>query len=711
MLYTDIIDIIKNHQFVLAKKLGKWEKIKSPDKRTIIEDIGEDSGGKTRKDSEERYRMLFTNMREGFVLANIIYDRNGKPCDYRYLEMNPAFELYTGIKKETVLGKSVLKVFPNPRAVELEKLEEVALSGLPANFEVFSEAAEKYFEIYMFRPETGKLAAIFRDITEYKQAERALKESENRYRSLYENSLDGILLTRPDGTILSANPQARYLFGMTEDELKQAGREGLVVTDEKLAAALEERDRTGSTKGELTCKRKDGSTFTCDITSNLFSDADGSMKTSMVIRDVTEKKKAEEAFKNSEARYRMLFTSMTEGFGLVEVICDKDGKPYDYRYLEINPAFELCLGKKRDQILGKTMREVFPKVNPVALEKYAEVALSGHATHFEILSQITTRYLDIYVFRPEKGKLALILRDTTERKQIAKKLEESEKKYRNIVETATEGIWIGDPEARTTYVNKKLAEMLGYSPEEMLGKFAWDFADEEGKPIIKEKIEKRRSGIDERYEFKFVRKAGTPFWAIVSSKSLFETDGKFAGSMSMLTDITRQKDVEAKLKETLNNLEKLVKQRTAELEKAYNSLKKSEKSLAEAQKMAHVGNWEWDARTNETYWSEELYRIFGRDPKEGGAPYLDFLNYVHPDDKGYVDNAAMKALSGKPYSIDFRILLASGEERSVHMQSEIVFDKKNNLLRMKGIVQDITERKKRQFREFAVNSKYNFCVL
>lgn len=114
------------------------------------------------------------------------------------------------------------------------------------------------------------------------------------------------------------------------------------------------------------------------------------------------------------------------------------------------------------------MREVFPKVNPVALEKYAEVALSGRATHFEIFSQIPNRYLDIYVFRPEKRKLALILRDTTERKQIAKKLEESEKKYRNIVETATEGIWIGDPEARTTYVNKKLAEMLGYSPEEML---------------------------------------------------------------------------------------------------------------------------------------------------------------------------------------------------------------------------------------------------
>lgn len=397
---------------------------------------------------------------------------------------------------------------------------------------------------------------------------------------------------------------------------------------------------------------------------------------------------------DSEKQYRILFTNMTEGFGLVEVIYDKDGKPYDYRYLEINPAFKLSLGKKRDQILGKTMREAFPNLSPIALEKYAKVALSGQATHFEIFSQIANRYLDIYVFRPEKGKLALILRDITERKKIEKKLEESERKYRSIVETATEGIWIGNTEGKTTYVNQKLTEMVGYSQEEMLGKFAWDFTDEEGKPIIKQNIEKRRYGIDESYEFKFVHKDGSPLWAIVSSKSLFETDGKFAGSMSMLTDITRQKNVEVKLKETLNNLENLVKQRTAELENAYNSLKKSEESLSEAQKMAHLGNWEWDATTNDTYWSEELYRIFRRAPQQGGAPYQDFLRYVHPDDREYVDNASRNALNGIPYSIDFRIILANGEERTVHMQSEVILDKNNIPVRIKGIVQDITEHKK-----------------
>ena len=91
---------------------------------------------------------------------------------------------------------------------------------------------------------------------------------------------------------------------------------------------------------------------------------------------------------------------------------------------------------------------------------------------------------------------------------------------------------------------------------------------------------------------------------------------QFIGSMSMLTDITERKEAEAKLKETLDNLEELVKERTTELEKAYKSLKESEESLAEAQRMAHIGNWDWDLVTDEAYWSDEMYRIFGRNPQE-----------------------------------------------------------------------------------------------
>ena len=123
-------------------------------------------------------------------------------------------------------------------------------------------------------------------------------------------------------------------------------------------------------------------------------------------------------------------------------------------------------------------------------------------------------------------------------------------------------------------------------------------------------------------------------------------------------------------------------------------MKESEQGLAEAQKMAHIGNWEWDIATDIAYWSDELYRIFGRSPLELAPTINEYLNYVHPDDRNYVADAFKKAINGKPYSIDQRIVLANGEERTVHIQSEVVFNTENIPIRIKGIVQDITERKK-----------------
>ena len=361
-----------------------------------------------------------------------------------------------------------------------------------------------------------------------------------------------------------------------------------------------------------------------------------------------------------------------------------------------------------------------------------------------------------------------------ERDTLVEALRESEEKYRNIVETATEGIIVVDSKARTTYVNEKMAEMLGYNRRDIIGRSIYDFVDEESKAIPKLNLEKKKQGINQVYELELICKDGSSLWVLVSSKASFNKDGKFTGSLAMLTDITERKqaekalqeseirfrtlaenspdiitrfdrqyrhvfanpaaaesydisldeiigktqgelgrtpkkvkfweehlentfvtgktetleyqyislqgkkyyfntkivpefvdgkvisvlaisrditdikEAEAKLKETLDNLENLVKERTAELEKAYNSLKESEKGLAEAQKMAHIGNWDWNLVTDEVYWSDEMYRIFGRNPQESGPTYNEFLNYIHPDDRDYVNNAIKKALNGEP---------------------------------------------------------------
>jgi two-component sensor histidine kinase/GAF domain-containing protein len=165
----------------------------------------------------------------------------------------------------------------------------------------------------------------------------------------------------------------------------------------------------------------------------------------------------------------------------------------------------------------------------------------------------------------------------------------------------------------------------------------------------------------------------------------------------LLTNSNKIRVINAELKvksEEVQNanetLEKKVKQRTEELEKAYVSLKESKKSLVDAQKIAHLGSYDWNVATNEEYWSDESYRIFGLD-LQFDLNHNMFLSRINPEDLGYVNHAINEALNGKLYNIDYRIILPDGKERVIHSQGEVIFDEKNTPDRMRGVVQDITE--------------------
>ena len=303
-----------------------------------------------------------------------------------------------------------------------------------------------------------------------------------------------------------------------------------------------------------------------------------------------------------------------------------------------------------------------------------------------------------------------LAKSLSERDTLLEELRKSESKYRHIVETANEGVWIFNSSFETIYVNEKMAQMLGYSREEMLGRFIWDFADEEDKNISQVKLANSKQGIDEVYELKLMRKEGSYVWFLVSAKAFFEKDGKFTGILGMFNDITERKQAEEALKKAHDNLEIKVKERTAELESAYRSLKESEERLAQAQELAHIGSWERDIVSNEYSWSDETYRIFGLRPQESKVNFHTFLNFVHPDDRNYLENAIKAALNGKPFSIDYRIILANGEKRIVHAKGEGVFDENNNPVRIIGTVQDITERKKAEEKLRESEEKYRNIV-
>lgn len=141
----------------------------------------------------------------------------------------------------------------------------------------------------------------------------------------------------------------------------------------------------------------------------------------------------------------------------------------------------------------------------------------------------------------------VILRDVTERKLANEKLRVSEEQYRRIAETSEEGIWLIDEQDRTTFVNPKLASMLRYSPEEMMGKSLYDFMDAESAGMAKTSLEKRRQGINEQIDFRFKRKDGRDLWAIVAASPVIQ-DGKYTGALAMITDITERRKTQEELR-------------------------------------------------------------------------------------------------------------------------------------------------------------------
>jgi len=169
--------------------------------------------------SERDYRLLFESMLNGFALHEIICDEKGKPVDYRFLMVNPAFERLTGLKAADITGRTVLEALPGTEREWIELYGHVALTMEPANFENFHSQLGKYFEVVAFSPTRGQFAVLFNDITERKTFEKNLSDSEEKFRGLFESMTQGVVYHDQSGAVVDANPAAARLLGLSKDQL------------------------------------------------------------------------------------------------------------------------------------------------------------------------------------------------------------------------------------------------------------------------------------------------------------------------------------------------------------------------------------------------------------------------------------------------------------------------------------------------------------
>jgi|GEM_PF-2076060 PAS domain S-box-containing protein len=588
--------------------------------------------------------------------------------EQRYIYADHSYASWYGFAKEEVVGKLIQEILP------LENYEKVR-----PNLEWMIEHGEElHYErrITRYDGETrtvsisyiphldnnGKVKAFFatvHDISDKVKNEVALKESEEKYRSLVDNSLVGIYVVQ-HGAVKFCNQGLADIFGYERAEDMHGILVQQTIAPEDWAFVQKEMQRKETGENPISqysfeALRLDGSAFNAEILSQAIT-YNGEPAIQGVLIDITDRVEAEERFRSlSEASSEAIFISE-------KGIC-----------LEQNLAAEKLFGYSLDEAVGRTGTDwVTVEDRDIVMhhmlsgyeEPYTVNALRKDGSVFPC--EIIGRMMEY------KGRkvLVTVLRDISKQIKAEEGLRESEERYRSIFENSLEGMFRSTLDGRFLMANPALAKIYGYeTPEEMISEVTdireQLYVDGEVRDELINSLKAGRELIDFVEENR--RKDGSLIWISTKARTVRDADGEPLYIEGFVEDITERMESDQRLQER-------------------------EKKLKEAQKIGHMGHWELDLLTDKLTWSDEIYRIFELEPEAFSATYSAFLEKIHPDDREIVAEAFSRSLEDKTsYDITHRLLLADQTVRYVRERCETEYDATGKALRSLGTVQDITE--------------------
>ena len=340
--------------------------------------------------------------------------------------------------------------------------------------------------------EIGQLGQRFNALLAgVEQRETALRQVANFQRTILTDAAYAIVSTNETGFINSLNPAAEALFGFRAADLLGKATLAVFHLPEELAARARflsdklgtpvapgfetlvvEARRGWRSEVEWTFVRKDGSAFPGLLSVTALLDEQGEVLGFLgMASDITERKRIEAKLQEREAQYRLLFENMANGFALHEIICDAQGLPVDYRYLEVNPAFERLTGLTAAELVGRTCREALPAVEKHWIQIFGQVALTGQPLAYEDYFANLGKYYDAWVFSPRPGQFAVVFSDITARKQAEDSLHESRRLYEDLVASLPMGVYrvsAREDKDVMAYVSDRFCEVTGLSREAVL---------------------------------------------------------------------------------------------------------------------------------------------------------------------------------------------------------------------------------------------------
>ncbi|HEC76392.1 MAG TPA: PAS domain S-box protein [Thermoplasmatales archaeon] len=499
------------------------------------------------KENLKRYEQIIQKMEEGILIE----DENG-----HIIFVNPRTEEMLGYSKDELIGEHWKKTVPKHQIEKIEKEAKKRPKGMSSRYEaiLLTKSGEEFPVIISASPlfDKGKFVgvlSVFTDITEYKQAEKALRESEEKYRTLVENLNVGVYRNTPGpkGKFIEANPAIIKMFGYDkkEDFLK-INVSDLYQNPEDRKKFNEKILKNGFVRDEeLKLKKRDGTPIWGSVTAIAVYDEKGEVKYyDGIIEDITRKKEVEEQLRLERKQLLSIFEGIDEPIYIAD--------PETYEILYANKSLKKLFGK---DATGKKCYKVLQNLDKPCNFCTNDKILGknfGKTYVWEWQNLVNKRWyrcIDKGIKWPDGRNVRYEMAiDITERKEMEEKLRKSEEKYRATFENTGTAMAIVEEDTTISLVNSQFEKLSGYSKKEIEGKMSWtDFVHRDDLKRMLEYHEKRREssdGIPKEYEFKAIDKKGNILNMLINIDIIPGTKK----SILSLIDITYRKQMEEELR-------------------------------------------------------------------------------------------------------------------------------------------------------------------